>query len=105
MTIVKLFNFIKRQRQTDLSPEQTIRRLVDYVPDFYRTHKQFINCLEFIENREWELALDSLIELADAPEHYFSEDFWFGLADSADKLGLIDRASYCRKQINETKTI
>lgn len=96
---VKLFNFIKRQLKTDFSPEQTIRRLVDYMPEFYRTHRQFINCVEFLENREWELALDSLIELADETEHYFSEDFWLGLADSAEKMNLTDKANYCRKQI------
>ena len=96
---MKLFNFIKRQPKTDFSPEQTIRRLVDYMPDFYRTHGQFINCVEFLENREWELALDSLIELAHETEHYFSEDFWLGLADSADKMNLTDKANYCRKQI------
>jgi hypothetical protein len=96
---VKLFNFIKRQPKADYSPEQSIRRLVDYMPDFYRRQRQFIDCIEFLEHREWELALDSLIELADETEHYFSEDFWLGLADSADKMGLTDKANYCRKQI------
>jgi hypothetical protein len=98
-TTVKLFNFLKRQHKTDFSPKQTIKRLVDYMPDIYRTHRQFINCVEYIDNREWELALDSLIELADETEHYFSEDFWFGLAYSADKMGLTNEADYCRKQI------
>lgn len=96
---MKLFNFLKRQIKTDFSPEQTIRRLVDYIPDFYRSQRQFIHCLEFLEHREWELALDSLIELADESNHYFSEDFWIVLADSADKMNLTDKANYCRKQI------
>ena len=102
-TTLKLFNFIKQQPETDFSPEQTIRRLVDYMPDFYKTHRRFINCVEFLDNREWELALDSLIELANETEHYFSEDFWLGLADSADKMGLTDKAKYCRKQINRNE--
>lgn len=92
----------------DFSTEQTIKRLVAYMPDFYRTHIQFRNCTEYIENREWELALDSLIELADETEHYFSEEFWLGLANSADKMQLVAKANYCRKQIqrneNEIKT-
>ena len=100
---MKLFNFIKRQPKTDFSPEQTIRRLVDYMPDFYRTQRQFNNCVAFLDNREWELALDSLIELADETEHYFSEDFWLGLADSADKMDLTDKADYCRKQIKRNE--
>ncbi|MBK8243661.1 MAG: hypothetical protein IPK88_09560 [Saprospiraceae bacterium] len=102
-TTVKLFNFINRQPKTDFSPEQIIGRLVDYMPNFYRTHRQFINCVEFLDNREWELALDSLIELADETEHYFSEDFWLGLADSADKMDLTDKANYCRKQIKRNE--
>jgi hypothetical protein len=83
----------------DFTPEQTIRRLVDYMPEFYKTHRQFINCVEFLENREWELALDSLIELSDETGHYFAEDFWLELADASEKMNLIEKAIYCRKQI------
>ena len=105
---MKTFNFFKRQQNTDYSPEQTISRLVDYMPEFYRTHRQFIDCVDFLENREWEVALDSLIELADETGHYFSEEFWLGLANSADKMNLTDKADYCRKQIkrneNEVKS-
>ena len=105
---MKIFNFFKRQQNTDYSPEQTISRLVDYMPEFYRTHRQFIDCVDFLENREWEVALDSLIELADETGHYFSEEFWLGLANSADKMNLTDKADYCRKQIkrneNEVKS-
>lgn len=100
---MKLFNFIKRQPKTDSSPEQTIRRLVDYMPDFYKTQRQFINCVEFLENRELELALDSLIELAYETGHYFSEEFWLGLADSAEKMDLTEKANYCRKQIKRNE--
>lgn len=73
------------------------------MPDFYKTHKQYINCVEYLNHREWELALESLIELADETEHYFSEEFWFGLADSAEKMHLSDKADYCRKQIKKNK--
>lgn len=100
---MKLFNFIKRQQKTDFSPEQTLRRLVDYMPDFYRTHRKFSNCVEFLENSEWELALDSLIDLANETEHYFSEDFWLGLADAADKMVLTDKSKYCRNQIKRNE--
>ena len=101
-TTVKLFNFIKRQPKTDFSPEQTIRRSVEYMPDFYKTQRQFVNCVEFLENREWELALDSLIELADETGHYFSEQFWLGLADAADKMDLTEKVNYC---INDKENI
>ena len=100
---MKLFNFIKKQPKSDLSPEQTIRRLLDYMPDYYKTQRQFINSVEFLENREWELAIDSLIELADETGHYFSEEFWLGLANSADKMNLTDKANYCIKQIKRNE--
>jgi LPS O-antigen subunit length determinant protein (WzzB/FepE family) len=57
--------------------------MVDYTPNFYRTHRQFINCVEFLGNREWELALNRLI----------------GLADSVQKSYRSDKANYCSKQI------
>lgn len=97
---MKLFNFIKRQPKSDLTPEQTIRRLLNYMPDYYKTQRQFINSVEFLENREWELAIDSLIELADETGHYFSEEFWLGLANSADKMNL---TNYCIKQIKRNE--
>ena len=98
-TTVKLFNFIKRQSKPDVSSEEIIRHLVDYMPEFYRTHRQFINCIEYLDNNEWELALDSLVELVNETNHYFSADFWLELASSADKMNLIEKANYCRKQI------
>jgi len=100
---VKLFNFLKRQEKIDFTPEQNLRRLVENMPDFYKSHIQFIYCVEFLENNEWELALDSLIELAEETEHYFSEDFWLGLVDSADKMNLIEKSNYCLKKLGETK--
>ncbi len=73
------------------------------MPEFYKTHQQYIDCLEYLEHREWELALDSLIELAAETGHYFSEGFWLGLADAADKMDLTDKANYCRKQIKRNE--
>ena len=73
------------------------------MPEFYKTQRKFINCVEFLENREWELAVDSLIELTDETEHYFSEELWLGLADSADKMDLTEKANYCRKQIKRNE--
>ena len=58
-----------------------------------------INCAEFLDNKEWELALDCLIDLADETEHHFPEDFWLGLANASEKMNLLEKANYCRKQI------
>lgn len=98
-----LFDFLKNKTKNDLTPEQTIRRLVDYMPDFYTTDTHFKNCVDFLENQEWGLALDSLVELASDSGHYFAEDFWLGLADAADKMGVTDTAKYCRQQINRNE--
>ncbi|HET6994704.1 MAG TPA: hypothetical protein VFI06_06965 [Chitinophagaceae bacterium] len=100
---MKLFNFRKKQPKTDISPEQTIRRLVAYMPGVYNTHGQLISCFEYLDNKEWELALNSLIELANETGHYFSEDFWLELADSADKMGLTNKSNYCRQQIRRNQ--
>jgi hypothetical protein len=86
--------------KTVLTPEQTLRRLVDYMPEFYKSRRQLINCIDFLDNREWEFALDSLIKFADETGHYFSEEFWQGISDSASKMNLPDKVKYCRKQLD-----
>ncbi len=96
---MKIFDFLKGQPKHFNTPEQALRHLVDYMPDFYLSHRHFINCVEFLSHHEWELALESLIELADETEHYFSEVFWNSLAETADNIKLPEKASYCKKQI------
>lgn len=93
------YKLIVQNQKTNLRPEQIIRRLVDFIPHICKTHRQFVCYVEFAEQKEWELALDSLVELADETEYVFPNDFWLGLADAADKMNLQDRAIYCRKQI------
>jgi len=100
---MKLFDFIKRKQLTDFSPEQTMRRLVEYMPEFYKTHRQFVNSIGFLERSECELALESLIELANETGHYFSEEFWFELAKSADKMNLKSQGIFCRQQIERNE--
>jgi hypothetical protein len=85
----------------DSSVKKIITRIIDYMPDYYKTHRPFLNCLGFMEHNEWELALDSLIELTQETKHYFSEDFWTGLASSADKMNMKEQALFCRKQIDK----
>jgi len=97
---VSLFDFLKKKTETELTPKQKIRRLVDYMPDFYTTDIHFKNCNDFLEHREWGLALDSLVELASDSEHYFAEDFWLGLANAADKMEMTEQAKFCRQQID-----
>ncbi len=97
-TTVGLFDFLKTKTSSSLTPEQIIRNLVDDMPDFYTTHKQFKDCVEFLQYREWGLALESLIEMATESQHFFSNNFWLGLADAADKMKMNEEANYCREQ-------
>ncbi len=80
-----------------------MRRLVEYMPEFHKTHRQFVNSIDFLERKEWELALESLIELANESGHYFSEEFWFELAKSADKMSLKSQGIFCRQQIERNE--
>lgn len=97
---MKLFNFIKKRSKT---PEQIFRHLVEHIPTSYTAHHQFKNYIEFLEHSEWELALDSLIELAnEAPEYAFPEAFWLGLAEAADKMDLDKTREYCKGKFTGT---
>ncbi|QNA42864.1 hypothetical protein [Lacibacter sediminis] len=82
-----------------------MRRLIANLPDSYRKDIHVTNSIEFLDKREWGLALDSLIEFAEETEFHPSEEFWLGLAGTADKMKLTDIANYCRKHldINEKK--
>ena len=76
--------------------------MIDYMPEFYKNHRQFKNCIEFFENNEFGLALESLVELADETEHYFSEEYWKELSKAADKMEMSKTANYCKKESKRT---
>lgn len=99
--IVGIFNFI-RKNETQPSPKKIIKRLIDYIPEFYKNHRQFQNSIEFYEKNEFGLVLESLIELADETEHYFSEEFWTELGKSASLMKMDKVASYCKNQSKNT---
>ncbi|MEJ1237375.1 hypothetical protein WBG78_04540 [Chryseolinea sp. T2] len=89
-----LFNFKKRESD----PARTIQRMIDYMPEFYRNHRQFENCVQYFKQGELGLALNSLIELTEETGHNFSEEFWAGLSDAASKMGLKEEVHFCREQ-------
>ena len=94
-----LFSF----KEKALDPATIIQRIIDYMPEHYRTQRQFKNCVDYLGHEELGLALDSLIELADESGDYFSEEFWGGLADAANKMHLQEKADFCRDQIKRNK--
>ncbi len=88
-----------------MTPVAILQLTQQYVPEFYRDSQRFKDSIDFLNNNEWGLALDSLIEMADESGHYFSETFWLDLSICADKMKLIQQAEYCRQQVfkNERK--
>lgn len=98
MNIFSIFKKRKTEPQ-DLKPEAILRLTQEFIPEFYNDSEQFRESKEFLENNEWGLALDTLIEMADESGHYFSEDFWLDLATCADKMLMTQQAEYCRQQV------
>ena len=82
-----------------MTPAAILRLTQEYVPEFYRESKHYKDSKEFLENNEWGLALESLIEMAGESGHYFSETFWLELATCADKMQMTKEADYCRQQV------
>ena len=76
--------------------------MIYYIPEFYKNHKQFKNSIEFYEKKEFGLALESLVELTDETEHYFSQEFWTELSKAANTMEMNKVASYCKKQSKNT---
>ncbi|MDF2191501.1 hypothetical protein [Paraflavitalea sp. CAU 1676] len=98
MGILSLFKKLKTGRpQRD--PAAILRLTLQYVPEYYRESQHYKDSVEFLQHREWELALDSLIELADESGHYFSETFWLDLSACADTMKLTQQGVYCREQV------
>ena len=102
MNIFSIFKKRKTELQ-DLKPAAILRLTQEFVPEFYKDIEQFKESKEFLENNEWGLALDTLIEMADESGHYFSEDFWLNLAICADKMQMTQQAEYCRQQITRNE--
>ncbi|OYQ42662.1 hypothetical protein CHU92_03930 [Flavobacterium cyanobacteriorum] len=66
------------------------------VPDEYKSNRQYTNAKEFIEHYEPELALESFIELVDETEGSFSNEFWLGLIEAAEKMHLNNKIHYLK---------
>jgi hypothetical protein len=85
------------------SPKEIIKHIIDYMPDFYKTERQFILCVDFWEHLEWGLAIESLVELAEETGHYFSDHFWNSVATAAHQMELNHVSRYCEQQIARNK--
>lgn len=98
MNIFSMFKKTKTEAE-ELTPVAILWLTQEYVPEFYKNSKYFIESKDFLKQNEWGLALDTLIEMADESGHYFSEDFWMNLTTCADKMQMSQQAEFCRQQI------
>ena len=104
MSIFSIFNRQKKEPD-NITPAATIRVILGNIPEYYKESKDFQKCMAHFELNEWGPAIECLVAMADESGHYFSDDFWFGLADAAGKMNMNTMAQYCREQSRKTKSI
>ena len=96
----------EENKSVNISIEQSLWDLIKYIPDEHKTNRQYVNFLEFLENREWELALDSLVELADETNgNDLSITFWIEISDIAHRIGLNDKVEYCQRHVSQIEAL
>ena len=79
--------------------DYTLKNVLISVPEHCRSNRHYKNCIEFLENKEPGLALDSLIELTNETGYSFSTEYWLALATCADSMNIKESADFCRKHI------
>jgi hypothetical protein len=102
---MQLLNLFKKKNEnlSQLSVEEQLSYLVDYIPEFYKNQRQYLNATDYLKHGEWGLSLESLIELAVETGHYFSEEYWQRLADIANSMSMSELSNYCLKQIERNQ--
>jgi len=102
---MQLFNLFKKKNEnlSQLSVEEHLSYLIDYIPDFYKDQREYLNATDYLKHDEWALSLESLIELTVETGHYFSEEYWQRLADIANSMSFSELSNYCLKQIEHNQ--
>ncbi|WP_081163320.1 hypothetical protein [Niastella populi] len=67
----------------------------------FLAQRQLINFHEFMERHEYELALDSLIELSDEVEDRFTYEFWLNLDKAAGLMELTHIQEIIKNKISD----
>ena len=55
----------------------------------------------FFKNKDLELAVKSLLKLANESGHYFSNEFWNRLSQVTDKMNLKAEFEFCKGQLEK----
>jgi len=84
-----------------LTAKQLLIEAAGFVDKKYSNQRQRIDFGEFIEYNEFELALDSLIELSDEVEERLEYGFWLYLELAAIKMKLADHEKVIKQKISD----
>jgi hypothetical protein len=63
-----------------------------FISDDLRLNRQYEAYCEFLEYKEFELALDSLVELINETEYSINNEYWHNLEKAAELMQLHDSA-------------
>lgn len=82
-----------------LTIKQLLIEAAGFVDEKYNDQRQRISFTEYIEYYEFELALDSLIELSDEVNNFFEYGFWLNLEKAATKMKLVNQERIIKQKI------
>ncbi|MEN5436396.1 hypothetical protein ABE545_22385 [Sphingobacterium faecium] len=93
------FDFLKRWNSKP-SIKERLRKLLNSLNESFADKQYFQQSVEYNHQEEWELAIESLIELGVTGPSHFTKEVWVELCKLASEIGLDESANYCRKQID-----
>ncbi|GEM66340.1 hypothetical protein SF1_43220 [Sphingobacterium faecium NBRC 15299] len=93
------FDFLKRWNSKP-SVKKRLRKLLNSLYESLADNQYFQQTVEYNHQEEWELAIESLIELGSSGSAQFTKEVWVELYQLANEIGLDENANYCRKQID-----
>ncbi|KKX46507.1 hypothetical protein [Sphingobacterium sp. IITKGP-BTPF85] len=93
------FDFFKRWNSKP-SIKERLRKLLNSLNESFADKQYFQQSVEYNHQEEWELAIESLIELGSSGPAQFTKEVWGELYQLAIEIGLDEDANYCREQID-----
>ncbi len=100
---MRIFSFFKREVIEKYSIEDRMLTLKKNIPECYHSQRQYENFLSFYDNNEYQLCLESLVELCEETNHYFSIEYWMIIKELAEKMKINSIENYCENQIERNK--
>ena len=100
---MKIFKFFKKEIKESYSTKDRLLILKNNIPEHYHSHRQYKNFNDFYESTDYQLCLDSLIELCNETNHYFSTEYWLIIKELAIKMEMISNLKYCENQIERNR--